>query len=123
MDELDRRETTLNMLQLSVAARAQALPAPQPVEPSPSVAVARNPAARDPEEEPMETPESIVAFDDAQRLVDEAIESQATWDDARRQALRTKMRGLSRSQLDSVMGGLAVAINSGKLTTTAFPPM
>jgi hypothetical protein len=117
VERLDRRVATLKVTQEAVGA-TPAVPPPQPAPPAPSAL-----AAADAEEEEFETPESIEAFDATQRLVDDAIASRSPWDEARREAFRAKTRFLTRSQLQSVMSGLMVAINTGKLQVSALPPL
>jgi hypothetical protein len=80
----------------------------------------REVAAEEPE--PAPSPESMAAFEEAQKGLDQAL-ARKTWDEQDRDALRANLNVLTDSQRFAVMDRLILAINQGKLNPTAIPPL
>lgn len=96
--------------------------APRPVTP-PSGAATPEPAAPSDDTDAAPTPESVAAFDAAERMISDAVAHRVIWDEAKREDLRAQIGVLSKSQLETVYSHFFVALNSGKLVASAVPPL
>lgn len=69
-----------------------------------------------------ETPEGIAAFDEAQKMTANALAS-GHWGVTERTAFRRKLSLVSANRRMELLEGLSMALNTGKIKTSAIPPM